>query len=1038
MTDSELLLLEDRSFVEQAYLVVLGRQADPSGLRSYLERCQRGISKEQILSELRASSEGRRHAQVHGLPDSPQRAAAPPRPPAWTEPTPTLRTLLRLPDPTFIEHAYRLTLGRSADVSGRANYLQELQRGVSRLDVLHELLSSAEGLRVNAPLPELRERLARRQALRLPGIRHALRAVRAMNRQLHLHAASAEARRFTSVPTPRSDAGEGRDPLLPLQRLPQGSRAPGNPGHPSAGDAGSCPHTTTAGRIKSAQAQRASLDMLATPMRNDETDPELLAAAPCELHAQRLVGPLLHGWSTIQGAPAACSLHFAGRLIARLVPDVERPELDATRGLQSPVVGFSAVVGGLLQFAAMSAACNDLRLVQQGEGGTELAIDLEQHLPEALTFAPMRALLRPLPREAGQIRSMRLTGPLDASIIFEAPAAAGGSDSTLLIDFYQEDTSQQAAQRLVRIARFAVEPGGHLQDLALRLKDPQAALLMVMTDTGRGLIASDCFPLPALFAERHLPLMEYHVTLESGKSAFGVVAKIARSFLDAAIHERTQASAAAPSADLKASTLPQRKSTTLVLYSRGSSNPPWQAVAERLAPLAADLVILQADGGVRLRDGTSLPWASFLAQNPSRHFLLHDAEADLRPDFWALVASQAFRLASEPAVVHWHAIWIDGLSRPQVVKAALLLDPVFADHTLLEARSLLVTRATLEHALRDRADCLTSGRLVLENALQFVAAEQVACLPVVMHTVRTPILPLQEQRFLNDHTPLPVHPGQAARAAAAPAGALAGTTGRGVSVIVNYRDSVADTLRCLESLARQELDGPIEVILVNNGSTPESVETVVGRARELLGSEQVTPMDYPHRFNHSTQCNVAAVGARHELLLMLSNDSVLLSPRAVARSAAVAAIPWVGTVGYRIVGNESTKRRLQSLGLALNPRRFLFSGGSPISTNLAPPFALDCTFEVVGNTFAAVMLRRDVYRHLDGLDSVAFPTSYNDVDFCFRATNAGYRHLVIGAEIVEHVGRGSREVDQDLPIDQRIIERAPRLDVLARVGFQQL
>jgi GT2 family glycosyltransferase len=122
----------------------------------------------------------------------------------------------------------------------------------------------------------------------------------------------------------------------------------------------------------------------------------------------------------------------------------------------------------------------------------------------------------------------------------------------------------------------------------------------------------------------------------------------------------------------------------------------------------------------------------------------------------------------------------------------------------------------------------------------------------------------------------------------------------------------------------------------------------------------------------------------------------------------------------------------------LNPRRYLFSGGSPVSTSQAPAFALDCTFEVLGNTFAAVMVRREVYRALDGLDSVAFPTNYNDIDFSFRATNAGYRHVVVGSEIVEHVGRGSREADQDLPIDQRIIERAPRLGLLARIGFQQL
>jgi GT2 family glycosyltransferase len=1014
MTDSELLQLEDLAFVEQAYQALLGRAADPAGLRNYLERVRAGAPKALILAELRASEEAQRKAHRSAKPGTAPPAASTPPLHAYRAPPPSIEQLLRLEDRAFVEQAYRIILGRSADPSGLRNYLQELRSGVGRFDVLHELLQSAEGQRVNAPLPLLRAMLRRRRSQRLPGVRHALQALRLARRRLGLEAGKRARTRNTTLPIPVSIAAEGHDPLRPRSGFRAGSLH-----HPN---------TKTMTEKISASATGSRLAAAATDVEQwavDATKPDagspLAAAAPepCNLHAERLVGPTLHGWSAIGDQAASVAVSFAKRALGRVVPNVPRPELQAAHGLIHDTVGFAAVVGGLLQFAAMAPACSTLHLAQQGEGGTELSIDLQQHLPEALSFSPMRAMLRAPPGIAGNVRSMRLLSPTEAAIVFETDATVVEPAPSVYVDFYQERT----AGELVRIARFALELGGQLHDLAFRLPDMQRPLLMVVTDAERAIIATDCFPLPVLFAEANAPLVEYHVTLESGKSAFGVVAKIARSFLDAAIHARE----ARPQGNS-----PQRADTCLVLYARGSADLSLESAFAACHGLAAELVFLDAQGRVHTAQGTRGPLAEYLATSRARHFLLHDAEAHLRPDFWAIVDNNSFRLAQAPSVVHWHSLWIDGMARPQVVKAGLLLHPAFAGLQLLEARSLLVSRAALQRAVLEHGEKLASGRLVLEQAFAFIEPSQVVCLPVVMHTVRVPVTPMMAQRFQSEHVVLPRHPAQVLRGSAQVRGGL------GVSAIINYRDGVHDTLRCLESLATQDLEGPLEVILVNNGSTPSSVETVLGRARDLFGAEQVSAIDYPHRFNHSTQCNVAAVAARHAMLLMLSNDSVLVTPSAVARSAAVAQVPWVGTCGFRIIGNEAHKRRLQSLGLTLNQRRYLFAGGSPVATNLAPAFALDCAFEVVGNTFAAVMLRREVYFALDGLDADAFPTNYNDVDFSFRALNAGYRHVVLGSEIVEHVGRGSREADQDLPIDQRIVERAPRLDLLARVGFQQL
>lgn len=55
-----LLQCQDREFVETAYRLILRRDADNEGLKSYLSRVRNGVSKLRILNEISSSDEGRR------------------------------------------------------------------------------------------------------------------------------------------------------------------------------------------------------------------------------------------------------------------------------------------------------------------------------------------------------------------------------------------------------------------------------------------------------------------------------------------------------------------------------------------------------------------------------------------------------------------------------------------------------------------------------------------------------------------------------------------------------------------------------------------------------------------------------------------------------------------------------------------------------------------------------------------------------------------------------------------------------------------
>jgi FkbM family methyltransferase len=95
VTLNELLALYDEDFVRSAYLTLLRRPADPAGLSNYVGLIRRGVSREQILTALAASPEGRgANVPLPGLAELVERQK--PRPRSFMD------RLLRRSDPNVL------------------------------------------------------------------------------------------------------------------------------------------------------------------------------------------------------------------------------------------------------------------------------------------------------------------------------------------------------------------------------------------------------------------------------------------------------------------------------------------------------------------------------------------------------------------------------------------------------------------------------------------------------------------------------------------------------------------------------------------------------------------------------------------------------------------------------------------------------------------------------------------------------------------------------------------------------------------------
>jgi len=131
----QLLQLDGSEFLQQAYRVVLGREADPTGLRDRLQVLDAGGSKSQILADLRCDPEGLAYASsFSGLDD-------------WiklVQQQASVWDLLALNGEMFLIGAYVALFRREPDVHGFQRYLELMQSGASRTFVLMELFNSPE------------------------------------------------------------------------------------------------------------------------------------------------------------------------------------------------------------------------------------------------------------------------------------------------------------------------------------------------------------------------------------------------------------------------------------------------------------------------------------------------------------------------------------------------------------------------------------------------------------------------------------------------------------------------------------------------------------------------------------------------------------------------------------------------------------------------------------------------------------------------------------------------------------------------------
>jgi GT2 family glycosyltransferase len=206
-----------------------------------------------------------------------------------------------------------------------------------------------------------------------------------------------------------------------------------------------------------------------------------------------------------------------------------------------------------------------------------------------------------------------------------------------------------------------------------------------------------------------------------------------------------------------------------------------------------------------------------------------------------------------------------------------------------------------------------------------------------------------------------------------------------VSVIIPTKDNRQILERCIDSLLRRTDYKPLEVIIVDTGSSSPDVAEYYRSLEDVAG---VMVEHLQGKFNFGKACNRGASLASGDLLLFLNNDTEALDRDWLLRMVQWFEIEEIGVVGGKLLYPDG---RIQHAGVivgmgGLASHVFLLSEeGEPTIFGSTEWYR---NYSAV--TAACLMVRRRTFEAVHGFDE-EFVVNYSDVDLCLRIRDSGLR-----------------------------------------------
>ncbi len=228
-----------------------------------------------------------------------------------------------------------------------------------------------------------------------------------------------------------------------------------------------------------------------------------------------------------------------------------------------------------------------------------------------------------------------------------------------------------------------------------------------------------------------------------------------------------------------------------------------------------------------------------------------------------------------------------------------------------------------------------------------------------------------------------------------------------VSLIIPTRDGYEILKQCLESIYEKTDYPNFEVLVIDNQTTCEQTLELFAHYKE---HENFKLLRWDHSFNYSAINNFAVQHAKGELIGLVNNDIEVINPEWLSNMVRHAIRPEVGCVGAKLYYPNGAIQHAGVIlgigGVAGHSHKYFAKEEPGYHTRLY------LTQEISAVTAACLLVKKSIFLQVGGLNEEELVVAFNDVDFCLKVREAGFRNIFTPtAELYHHesISRGSED-----------------------------
>ena len=231
-----------------------------------------------------------------------------------------------------------------------------------------------------------------------------------------------------------------------------------------------------------------------------------------------------------------------------------------------------------------------------------------------------------------------------------------------------------------------------------------------------------------------------------------------------------------------------------------------------------------------------------------------------------------------------------------------------------------------------------------------------------------------------------------------------------VTIIIPNKDNIKLLKRCINSILKLTTYKNYEIFIIENNSIKNTTfkyykKIAKNTKIKILNYNKNTIMDLNGErkleldnnenskleFNYSSLINFGVKNSKSDFILQLNNDTLLLTPNWLEIFIGYAQNKEIGAVGARLYYPDKT---IQHAGIILGINGIAGNALVNLPYGKHAYFGIEAiTRNVSAVTGACLFCRRNLYEEVGFMDNKKFKVAFNDVDFCLKLLERGYRNI---------------------------------------------